>query len=91
MSGIRIALAEGFRVKVAATLPYEQTHAVEPFHAFLENLGIPREDRIIRALARRGVADEGIELTVETLIPEITVTATACTGTRSAPSTPTSS
>ncbi len=76
VSGIRIALEEGFRVKVAATLPYEQTNAVEPFHAFLENLGIPRGDRVIRALAHRGVADQGIELTVETLIPEITVTAT---------------
>jgi len=76
VSGIRIALEEGFRVKVAATLSYEQTHAVEPFHAFLEALGIPSEDRIIRALAHRGVADQGIELTVETLIPEITITAT---------------
>jgi len=76
VSGIRIALKEGFRVKVAATLPYEQTNAVEPFHAFLGNLGIPRGDRVIRALARRGVADQGIELTVATLIPEITVTAT---------------
>lgn len=76
VSGIRVALMEGFQVKVAATLPYEQTHAVEPFHAFLESLGVPSEDRIIRALARRGVADQGVELTVETLVPEITVTAT---------------
>ncbi len=75
VAGIRIAKSEGFRVKVAATLPYEQTHAVEPFHTFLESLGIAREDQIIRALARRGLAEHGIELTVETLIPEITVTA----------------
>ena len=34
------------------------------------------EDRIIRALARRCVADQGIELTVETQIPEITIPAT---------------
>ena len=76
VTGIRIAREEGFTVKVAATLPYEQMHAVEPFHAFLEGLGVAREHRVIRALARRGLADRGIELTVETLIPEITVTAT---------------
>jgi len=76
VTGIETSTAEGFKVKVAATLPYEQTHQVEPFHAFLESLGIAREDRVIRALARRGSAEQGIELTVETLIPEVTVTAT---------------
>ncbi|MGI8901193.1 MAG: Rv1681 family radical SAM protein [Nocardioides sp.] len=76
VAGIQAATAEGFTVKVAATLPYEQTHHVESFHAFLESLGIGREHRVIRALARRGSAEHGIELTLETLIPEITVTAT---------------
>jgi pyruvate-formate lyase-activating enzyme len=76
VTGIRLALDEGFRVKVAATLPYEQTHQVEPFHRFLSQLGIARDDQVIRALAHRGSADHGIELTVETLIPEVTVTAT---------------
>lgn len=76
VAGIRTARREGFQVKVAATLPYEQTHHVEPFHSFLDTLDIPHSHRVIRALAHRGVADEGLELTVETLIPEITVTAT---------------
>lgn len=76
VAGITLAKQEGFRVKVAATLPYEQIHQVEPFHAFLEGLGIAHEDRVIRALARRGSAKEGLELTVDTLIPEVTVTAT---------------
>ncbi|MBA3411415.1 MAG: radical SAM protein [Geodermatophilaceae bacterium] len=76
VAGIATAKAEGFRVKVAATLPYELTHVVGPFHAFLETLGIPLGDRVIRALAHRGVAEQGVELTVETLIPEVTVTST---------------
>lgn len=76
VAGIGTARTEGFRVKVAATLPAEQTHQVAPFRAYLETLGIPAEDRVIRALAHRGSADHGIELTVETLVPEITVTAT---------------
>ncbi len=76
VTGIKQAKAEGFRVKVAATLPFELTHVVEPFHAFLETLDIAVEDRVIRALAHRGVAEGGIELTLETLIPEVTITAT---------------
>jgi len=75
VDGIRIAHDEGFRVKVAATLPADQIHELDPFHAFLDTLGISREDQVIRALAHRGVADSGIELTVDSLIPEVTITA----------------
>lgn len=75
VAGIGIAHDEGFRVKVAATLPADQMHELEPFHAFLDTLGIQRDDQVIRALAHRGVADSGIELTVDSLIPEVTITA----------------
>jgi pyruvate-formate lyase-activating enzyme len=75
VAGIRIALAEGFRVRVAATLPPEQTHEQQPFHDFLDGLGIATQDQVIRALAHRGVAERGLELTIDTLIPEVTVTA----------------
>jgi pyruvate-formate lyase-activating enzyme len=75
IDGIRIAHEEGFRVKVAATLPAEQIHELEPFHDFLDSIGIAPEDQVIRALAHRGVAESGIELTVESLIPEVTITA----------------
>jgi pyruvate-formate lyase-activating enzyme len=75
VAGIHTAHAEGFRVRVAATLPPEQAHELEPFHAYLDTLGIDRADQVIRTLAHRGVADRGIELTVETLIPEVTITA----------------
>ncbi len=75
VDGIRIAHDEGFRVKVAATLPADQMHELDPFHAFLDTIGISREDQVIRALAHRGVADSGIELTVDSLIPEVTITA----------------
>ncbi|MEO5920452.1 MAG: radical SAM protein [Pseudolysinimonas sp.] len=75
VDGIRIAHEEGFRVKVAATLPAEQMHQLEPFHDFLDTISIAREDQVIRALAHRGVSETGIELTVESLIPEVTITA----------------
>ncbi len=75
VAGIRTAQEDGFRVRVAATLPYEQSHQLAPFHEFLDSLGIAAQDQVIRALAHRGVAEEGIELTVESLIPEVTITA----------------
>jgi len=75
VAGIRTAQAEGFQVRVAATLEPERFTELEPFRAFLDTLGIAREDQVIRALAHRGVAETGLELTVESLIPEVTVTA----------------
>ena len=74
-AGIRTAHAEGFRVRVAATLQPAQAAELAPFHAFLDSLGIAREDQVIRALAHRGVSETGLELTVESLSPEVTVTA----------------
>lgn len=75
VAGIRTVQAEGFRVRVAATLEPERFAELAPFTAFLDDLGIARHDQVIRALAHRGVADTGLELTVESLIPEVTVTA----------------
>lgn len=75
VAGIRTAQAEGFRVRVAATLEAGRDAELPPFHAFLDTLGIAPDDHVIRALAHRGVAESGLELTVESLIPEVTITA----------------
>ncbi len=75
VAGIGIALDEGFRVRVAATLEPERLADLGPFRSFLDELGIAREDQVIRALAHRGAAARGLELTVESLIPEVTATA----------------
>lgn len=75
IAGIHTAHAEGFRVRVAATLPAEHAQELGAFHDFLDSLNIAREDQVIRALAHRGIADKGVELTIESLIPEVTVTA----------------
>ncbi|HEV8561127.1 MAG TPA: radical SAM protein [Actinophytocola sp.] len=75
LAGIHTAQSEGFRVRVAATLPFGQTADVATFHTFLDSLGISRPDQVIRALAHRGSATTGLELNTETLIPEITATA----------------
>jgi pyruvate-formate lyase-activating enzyme len=77
LDGIGIARAEGFRVRVAATLTAGEAGAeIETaFRSMLDDLGIPVEDQIVRPVAQRGFADNGLALTVETLLPEVTVTA----------------
>ena len=75
VAGVRIALAEGFTVRVAATMTTNDRAEELELHAFLDALGINPEHQIIRPLAHRGSAEHGIELTVETLVPELTITA----------------
>jgi pyruvate-formate lyase-activating enzyme len=75
--GIATARSEGFRVRVAATVqPSEVDSGDEAaLHALLDTLGIPPDDRLVRPVALRGFADDGVAVTVETLLPEVTVTA----------------
>ncbi|HEX6075171.1 MAG TPA: radical SAM protein [Micromonosporaceae bacterium] len=79
LGGIRLALGEGFRVRVAATVAATDASAeageLAAFHRLLDGLGIPRSDQLVRPIAKRGFADNGVAVTVETLIPEVTVTA----------------
>jgi organic radical activating enzyme len=77
LDGITTALAEGFRVRVAATVAADETEPAErdAFHALLDGLGIDRTDQVVRPIAQRGFASSGVVLTTETLVPEVTVTA----------------
>jgi pyruvate-formate lyase-activating enzyme len=78
--GIEIAAAAGFRVRVAATVgsdegdESEERREERALHSLLDGIGIPPADRIIRRCARRGRAEDGVVLTVEGLVPEITFT-----------------
>jgi sulfatase maturation enzyme AslB (radical SAM superfamily) len=71
--GIERARAEGFRVRLAATVSSD-TEADE-FRRFLDERGIAEEDRVIRRIALRGFATDGIALARADLVPEITITA----------------
>ncbi len=75
VAGIRLARTEGFRIRVAATLQVGDIRDLEPFHAFLDSLDVARDDQVIRPIAHRGFADDGLELTLDSLIPEVTITA----------------
>jgi len=71
--GIELARAEGFRVRLAATVSTDQE--AEEFSRFLHAHCIREEDRVIRRIVLRGTATEGIPLARADLVPEVTITA----------------
>ena len=71
-AGIAIAREEGFRVRLAATV--SDARAEQEFQAFLEREGIPEEDCVLRRVALRGFAEEGVALSRSDLVPEVTLT-----------------
>jgi MoaA/NifB/PqqE/SkfB family radical SAM enzyme len=73
IEGIRIARDEGFRVRLAATVASDDDAA--RFAAFLDGMGIPPADRVIRPIVLRGFARDGLALSRTDLVPEVTITA----------------
>jgi len=70
--GIQRARELGFRVRLAATVSSDDE--AEEFHHFLDEEKIVKEDRVIRRIALRGVAREGVAVTRTDLVPEVTIT-----------------
>jgi pyruvate-formate lyase-activating enzyme len=71
--GIQLARTEGFRVRLAATVSTDEE--AEEFRRFLDVRQIAEEDRVIRRIALRGAATQGVALARADLMPEITITA----------------
>src|SRR5581483_1459269 len=71
--GIETARAEGFRVRLAATVATGADESA--FREFLDRHAVAEEDRIIRRIALRGFASSGTALARADLVPEITITA----------------
>ena len=71
--GVQTARAEGFRVRIAATVSSDEEAAA--FDTFLDERDVAPEDRVIRRIALRGAAVVGVPLARVDLIPEITITA----------------
>lgn len=74
VEGIETLLDSGFRVSLSTTeTPANQEHLAQicEFHT---HLGIPEEDHFVRPLARRGFSDEGLEVSKNNLVPEVTAT-----------------
>jgi len=74
VEGIRRLQKRGLRVRLSTTETPANTGHLEELHTFRESLGIPADDHIIRPLARRGFAQEGIDVGTADLMPEVTVT-----------------
>jgi pyruvate-formate lyase-activating enzyme len=71
--GVVRARAAGFRVRLAATVATDAE--AEEFRRFLDAEAISEENRVIRHIALRGFAAEGVALSRADLLPEITITA----------------
>ena len=72
VAGIRTLQANGMRLRLSTTETPANSAHLEALCAFHLSLGIPEEDHIIRPLARRGFSTQGLEVSVDNLIPEIT-------------------
>jgi len=70
--GIQRARALGFRVRLAATVSTDAE--AEAFRQFLDEEKIAAEDRVIRRIALRGSASEGVAVSRSDLVPEVTIT-----------------
>ena len=71
--GIQRARSHGFRVRLAATVSTDAE--AEEFRKFLDEERIAEEDRVIRRIALRGAASEGLAVARTDLVPEVTITA----------------
>jgi pyruvate-formate lyase-activating enzyme/TusA-related sulfurtransferase len=72
-NGILRARAEGFRVRLAATVSTDAE--AEEFRGFLDAHEVSEENRVIRRIALRGSATQGVALARADLVPEVTITA----------------
>jgi TusA-related sulfurtransferase len=74
LDGVGLARSLGFRVRIAATLFDEDPEGVAALHKCLDLHGIDHEDRVIRPVAAEGFAATGLQVSIDTLEPEPTVT-----------------
>jgi len=74
VAGIKNLQARGLRVLISSTETPANTAHIAELHTFRRSLGIADEDHFVRPLAKRGFSQEGVEVGIDTLMPEITVT-----------------
>ena len=74
-AGIALLRELGFPVKVAATVDEADAAEEAGLHALLDADGIPADQRLVRPVARMGVADDGVALDLDSVWPEPALTA----------------
>ncbi|THA27195.1 radical SAM protein [Streptomyces sp. RKND-216] len=75
MEGIRHLIDLGLPPRVALTETPENTAEIPAVAELLNGLGLPADRFAVRPLLRRGFSDHGEEISEDTSIPELTVTA----------------
>jgi hypothetical protein len=73
VAGIRNLQKCGLHVRLSTTETPANSADMNAVCAFHLSLGISEEDHIVRPLARRGASQFGMEISRETLLPELTV------------------
>ncbi|MGH3494785.1 MAG: radical SAM protein, partial [Sciscionella sp.] len=74
VDGIRHAVHLGLPVRVAMTETPENSAEVPATGAMLADLGVPQHGFAVRPLLHRGLSEEGLNISDETTVPELTVT-----------------
>jgi len=73
VKGIQLLQEHGFHVRLSSTETPANTDHIDELIAFRRSLGISNQDHFIRPLAKEGFSDEGMEVGVDSLEPELTV------------------
>ena len=74
VKGVKALQQAGFRVRLGTTeTPANGAH-LDELHEFRRSMGISDANHFVRPLARRGFATEGVEVSVESLVPEMAIT-----------------
>src|SRR4051794_28624506 len=75
MDGIEIARALSLPMRVAMTETTANSGEVEELRTLLAGIGVVGDDFAVRPLVKRGFADDGMEVSEDVMVPELTITA----------------
>jgi len=75
IAGIARLQEHGFRVRISTTETPANAQHIEDICSFRRSLGIADADHFVRQLAKRGFSLEGMEVSKQSVVPEITVNA----------------
>ena len=74
MEGIRLLKVAGIQLRIATTVTPELQPRVDAVRRFVrEELRIADEHHIVRPLVKRGFSEDGLEVSKDNLVPELTV------------------
>lgn len=73
VEGIRLLQQNQFAVRLSTTETPANTFHLDELCALHLSMGIPESDHLVRKLAKRGFSDEGIDVGMHNVVPEITV------------------